>query len=321
MDGEGIDDVTNGTNGARDPALVLQYGKSKLGKSTDDLFSFPRGLHVAARGALNPAFEVVGFMPPHIDPEKFSTIFDVIALVRQHGRSDYDAIIVDDFSILSERTYGWIEKNRPSKNEYAKWDKLRDAVIELCDAARTAQMHVVLNAHERGPREGKKGFFRGGPNLPCDLTETLPGMCDVVVRAEMDNDLKTKWEANKGGRWPVVYRCTVTDPDWVSGDRNGGIHDRAPMNIGEGLRNAGFTIRRAPGFEWQEAWTDAIAKKLLDLEPGDDAGAVEVRKNAIAKMQGKVTTNPLAIRWTLRDAVDRVEFRRAKANVLAAWSA
>ena len=75
----------------------------------------------------------------------------------------WDAVVVDDLSLLAERTMQKLEsKHAGSRNKFALWDDLRDTVIRFREVARAAGLHVILNAHERQP-ETKDGVF--GPML------------------------------------------------------------------------------------------------------------------------------------------------------------
>jgi hypothetical protein len=287
-------------NGAK--AVVAIYGPSGIGKTTDLLYSFPQGLFVAPPGALKPAEKVVGSIPDSLEA---STIMDATKIVREYGKSaKYDAIIVDDFSLLSESTIAVLEKKFSG---FKLWGALRDCVLEFRDTARHVGLHVVLTAHESTPRTVSGTFVRGGPRLPGRLPEDLPTACDLVLRASYDN-------SRRG--WHACYRCTIDDPQWVTKDRHGVTPDRAPMNVAEILRCAGYEIRRAPGQDWQEPLVQALSRALLE-NPGEEkalmAEAVELCKEH--------TQNDLMVRWVMRDALDRAALIRAQQNVLQMYLA
>jgi hypothetical protein len=282
-------------NGAK--AVVALYGPSGIGKTTDLLYSFPQGLFVAPPGALKPAERVVGSIPDNLEA---GTIMDATKIVKDHGKSSkYDAIIVDDFSLLAESTIAVLEKKHTG---FKLWGALRDAVLDFRDTARHVGLHVVLTAHESTPRTMNGTFVRGGPRLPGRLPEDLPTACDLVLRASYDS-------SRRG--WHACYRCTIDDPQWVTKDRHGVTPDRAPMNVAEILRCAGYEIRRAKGQEWQEQLVDVLSAALVE-NPAEEkslmAEAVDLCKEH--------TDNPLMTRWVMRDALDRAALRRAQSDVL-----
>jgi hypothetical protein len=281
-------------------AVVATYGPSGIGKTTDLLYSFPHGLFVAPPGALKPAEKVVGFVPAS---DEAANIMEATALVKKYAHgSKYDAVIVDDFSLLAESTIAVLEKKLSG---FKLWGALRDVVLDFRDTARHAGLHVVLTAHESTPRTVSGSFIRGGPRLPGRLPEDLPTACDVVLRASFDN-------TRRG--WHACYRCTIDDPSWVTKDRHGVTPDRAPMNVAEILRMAGYEIRRAPSLDWQEQLIGVLAKAMVE-SPKDEEALVQ---EAIALGREK-TQNDLHIRWMLRDALDRAALLRAQSNPFAMY--
>lgn len=279
------------------PAVFVSYGPSGSGKSTDMIYSFPTGLFIAPPGALKPALGVVGFVPDSV-PAK--TIMEATKVLESEGKKGkYGSIIVDDFSLLAEQTVSALEAK--GKTGFKLWGELRDIVLEFRDTARQAGLHVGMTAHESTPREVNGVKIRGGPRLPGRLPEDVPTACDMVFRSAYD---KTR----RG--WQMCYRCTISDPQWITKDRHGVTPDFAPMNTGEILRAAGYNIPRAPGLEWQEELVDALAKSMA-ANPSQEQALV---KEAI-EIAKERTDNQLHIRWVLRDALDRAALIRAKANV------
>ena len=288
-------------------AVVANYGPSGIGKTTDLLYSFPHGYFIAPPGALKPSLNVVGFTPDSDDGET-KTIMDatkkVVDVANRFG-SKYDAVIVDDFSLLAEATIAQLEKKHTG---FKLWGALRDVVLDFRDTARRVGMHVVLTAHESTPRTVNGAFVRGGPRLPGRLPEDLPTACDVVLRASFDS-------TRRG--WHAVYRCTVDDPSWVTKDRHGVTPDRAPMNTAEILRAAGYEIRRASGLEWQEKLVEAFTQALIADPQNEKALMGEVIEIAREK-----TDNDLHVRWVMRDALDRAYLRRMRQqNVFQLYTA
>ena len=291
-----------------DNVVAAIYGPSGLGKTTDLLYSFPNGLFIAPPGALKPAHHVVGHVPQSVEA---ATIMDATAIVAKLAKSNpegFNAVIVDDFSLLSESTVAALEKKHSG---FKLWGAVRDAVLAFRDTSRHAGLHVVLTAHESAPRTMNGTFIRGGPRLPGRLPEDLPTACDIVLRAAQDS-------TRRG--WHACYRCTVDDTQWVSKDRHGVTPDRAPMNLGEILRMAGYPLTRAPGLEWQEELVEAISNLLVagSLPMGTSADERSIVAEAV-ELAREATHNELHIRWMLRDALDRAALKRARKNVLGMY--
>ena len=277
------------------------YGPGGAGKTTDMLYSFPTGLFVAQPGALKPAHHVVGYVPASVEA---ATIMDATEVLKRHGSSGkYAAIIVDDFSLLAEQTVAVLEKKFSG---FKLWGEVRDVTLAFRDTARHLGLHVVLTAHESTPKTTNGLFVRGGPRLPGRLPEDVPTVCDVVLRAASDT-------SRKG--WHACYRCTIDDPSWVTKDRHGVTPDKAPMNLAEILRAAGYVIPRAPGLDWQEEYVENLAAALLGAPTGQDKAVLTDAINALRE----AGVEDLAIRWTLRDALDRVSLTRARQNVFGLY--
>jgi len=95
---------------ASQPAFVAQYGAPKKGKTTDCLFSFPRAKWVAAPGALKPSVGVCGYEPPDSDQHNVDSVKQATALVEAMDPTKYDALVVDDLTLLVDRTVAELSK-------------------------------------------------------------------------------------------------------------------------------------------------------------------------------------------------------------------
>ena len=67
-----------------DNAVVAIYGPSGLGKTVDQLYSFPQGLFVAPPGALKPAEKVVGHLPDRMEA---ASIMDATRIVQEQAKN------------------------------------------------------------------------------------------------------------------------------------------------------------------------------------------------------------------------------------------
>lgn len=292
-------------------AVVLVYGPSGTGKSTDFLYSFPRAMFAAPPGALKPAYNLIGHVPDRA-PKEVRTVEDAKNLVldiSRHHPGKYDGVVVDDFSLVTEATFSGLEK---TKSGFKLFGALRDQVLEFRDVARHSGLNIFLNAHEQKPQP-EKGI-RGGPRLSGRLPEDMPTVCDLVLRTAFDN-------TRKG--WHYCYRCTEDDTQYVTRDRHHATPDRAPMNTGEILRNAGYVIRRAPGLEWQEEMVSLLSASLVETETEghselmQEAVEIMTEQHGGVKLPSGMITDDRHYRWVLRDALDRASLTRARANVYA----
>ena len=283
-------------NRAPEPAFALTYGSSGAGKTSDSGFSFPCGLFIAARGALQPLRHVIGYEPACIEAKSIEDATKIITATASNGKCPYDAIVVDDFSFLAEQTFSLLERRA---NGWRLWGLLRDVTLDFRNAARYASCHVILNCWEQAPATKPDGTrVRGGPMLSGKLPEQLPALCDLVLRCGFDAGRKP---------WPGVYRCFPSQ-EFTMKDRFGIVPDPAPMNLAEIFRLAGYTVRRHPAVEaWQEQVVTQIAAALLASDPA----RMQDIANAFYKDLVANGIEPKAARWTLRDALDRVVLRRA----------
>lgn len=276
-------------------ALCMTFGDSGAGKSTDCGYSFPNALYIAAPGALSSIESTCGFSPTQTDAQDIADAIERINYQLSIG-AEYDAIIVDDFSFLHQRELAkWQEKIRG--NNFKPFQMANDAVMQFRDTCRYAGMHIVVNCWERKPSTSGGVFKKGGPLLTGKLGEALPAMFDIVLRCGHEPARKP---------WSGVYHCT-SDPNWVTKDRFNiaqtlGV---SPMNLGEILRAAGYTISRLPELDWQEEIVQNITTQLLESDgSSSNAVASEWYTRLLEKVDHRIA------RWTVRDALDRSVIQR-----------
>lgn len=288
-----------------DHAVVLTYGKAKAGKSVSAGYSFPRALWFARPDQVESVRSVCGYSPTLAPPVRY--LSDITRLIEQLGRSknrdQYDAIVVDDTSVVADETMSYHEE-RAGSNKFGAFGKMKSDVFDLRGAARDCGLHVLFNFHQRDPdvKEGK--LYRGGPALPSkNLTDMIPVIAPTVLRAAVD-PARVPW----GG----IYVCDPTDVNYVSGDRFNMAPKQGPMNEAELLRSAGFRIRRLPGMDWQDTAADQVAEQILK-----GALVLDVARRFRDKAESLRLDNRMAL-WALRDGIDRAEFARHREA--GAWS-
>jgi hypothetical protein len=279
--------------GTQDPVVVCTYGPSGLGKTTDVGYSFPTALFVAAPGALGSIESTCGYQPQRT---QVNTLPEATKLIEQVA-GKFETIVIDDFSFLAEQTFSVFEKKYTG---FKLWGEIRDSALEFRDKARFAKMNVVINCWENPPKTKADGTkLRGGPQLPGKLPESIPALCDIVLRVQQEPKRKP---------WPVVYRCHP-DPSYVMKDRTNTATacDPAPMNLGELLRATGMKVSRHPDYKDQEDHVVAITANLSGDAVSDGALLNEIYSGLLKK-----GLPAHFAKWTLRDAVDRYVIQRAK---------
>jgi len=290
--------ATNTTNGLP-PLVIMTYGPSGSGKTTDVLYSFSNGLFIASRGALLPAEHVCGYKPAELD---CATIQDATRTLRELASKDakYDAVIVDDFSYLAEKTFSQIEqKYKRSSNGFAKFGELSKVALEFRNVARDMNCHVVLNCWEKPPGNRNGQAVKGGPMLTGKLTQAIPSLCDVVYRCGFEPMRKP---------WAGIYKCDAKTSPYIMKDRThiGTELEKFPMNLAEILRAAGYDISRLKGLEWQEEIVESIAQQMVE---GGGSKDHQLANEFYQSLLNKGVDFRVA-RWTLRDAMDRAVIRR-----------
>lgn len=304
----------------REPAFICTYGPSGIGKTVDALYSFPHGLFLAAPGALKPA-EWIGMIPGQLyekdgKPHEVRSVMEATALLKTRGdalRKKFNAVIIDDFSLLVERTLQLLELK--FKN-FDLWRELRDVILDFRDTARRSELHVLVNAHDAPAATKANGqWIRGGPRLPGQMQADFPPATDLCLRACVVSDNRLGWRG--------AYRCTPIDTDWATKDRHRRTPDFSPMNVGEILRLAGYQIRRHDEMPWQEQVVTAISDMLVQVPCVDNvmdaAQAKPVLQAAVDRLRAKYTQDQRQIDWTLRDAIDRTHLRHASASRLGMY--
>ena len=287
-----------------DPVLALIYGPSGGGKTADCGLSFPNALFVAQPGALQSIRAVAHYNPKMVHANYITEITSLILAVgerKEKGDTTIDALVVDDFSYVAEQTFALHERSKLTG--YKLWGALRDDVIEFRNAARFAKMHIITSCWEQAPKDKPNGArVKGGPMLSGNLPEQVPAMFDLVLRCGLDQLQKP---------WPGTYQC-VADANYTMKDR---LHiasrcHPAPMNLGEIMRAAGYSVSRLAELPWQEAVVEKLAQKFVTEGAARDK---ELANNAYNDLI-KNGIHPAHAAWTLRDALARTIIRRAAAQ-------
>jgi hypothetical protein len=295
---------------ATQSAFIVQYGAPKKGKTTDCLLSFPRAVWIAAPGALKPSLGVAGYEPPDADQHNVEDILAATEIIQRLPAGKYDALVVDDLTLLVDRTVTLLSKRGVSG--YDLWGAIHTRLLALREAGRRSGVHVVLNAHESPPHMDSGTLYPGSLALPGKtLPYKIPAAADVVLHAESAPD------GTIVHGWKVLYRCDPTSSTWLTGDRHNVIPNPAPMNLGEILRligevnqNPRFGPRRLAGLEWQEAIVEK-ASRAIQAVLADDNAVGGLLKQTFDHVTAKFKADERHAIWTVRDALDRAVLRNA----------
>ena len=282
----GSNGKTVGSNGG---VFFCLYGPSKAGKTVASAAAGSTGVFIGDPSGLMSAKRVLGIETLNILPAR--TVPDAIeAIEKVVKKGGIPSIVIDDFSLIVETT---INEYESSKGRSGMWSALTRDVLTARYMARAATAQgavVIFNCHEQPPRTSSGKFVRGGPSLPGQLPEKFSGMVDVIGRAVFEPTAA-----------PWKYQlCFEPQADYVSGDRLSVFPGRAPMNLAEGLRAAGYVVNYPKGLEWIDGVAQTIAEKILEVGVGSWP---KVLQDAADKLQEK---KPLPhLRWALQDGLHR----------------
>jgi hypothetical protein len=211
--------------------------------------------------------------------------------------------VADEFSYMAERTWSQLESRFTG---FRLWGKMREICIDFRDAAREANVGVIVNTWVAGPVTKSSGkFVRGGPQLPSDMPEKFPAIADGLILAEYDIARSP---------WPWRYR-TTGDANWGMKWRDARVPSHAPMNLGEMLRFSGYKAPRPAVMAWAEETVETIAQHLLGVPLQQHAAICEDAYQLLRKQY-----DPRHAKWAVIDARDRALLHSAQARQWATFA-
>ncbi len=253
------------TAASRDAVVVCTYGPSGIGKTTDQGYSFPRAIFIAAPGALQSIKTVCGYMPATAAAR---TIQEATALIQKESKN-YKAVVIDDFSHIAEQTFNTLEKKFSG---FRLWGELRDEALAFRDAARYAGVDVILNCFARETEfitaQGVKSFrdFEDGDAVTV-LTHTGQWK-PAKVRAYGPRSMNRI--TLKRGSLRHVVKATP-DHRWL-------LHDGTDtVELREGMQ-----LLRAPDVFRQWSWDSATDEERVLWVRGFFVGASRTESNGRA---------------------------------------
>lgn len=286
-----------------DPSFSILYADLKAGKTACAIAAFPGATFIAAPGALSPAESVWGLPPrARVDLETFT---DVRQLAE---RTDTD-LVIDDATLIADRTAA---KFGEKLSGWDVWGAVLNSAIRMRDTLRRRGRHIVMTCHPRPPHVEQGVRVRGGPSFQGQCFQKLPAAADLLLRAEPKPGVgDPTYNGPKLRGWSMIFR-TAWHPDWLQGSRYD-TPDMAPMNLGEILRCAGFTIPRLRGLEWQESLANALANRILEVGIQDEAKV----SDAIQKIRdlglARFSKTEAHVYWAVSDGYARAILRISRA--------
>lgn len=282
--------------------IVVSYGDPKMGKTTDLGFTFPTGVFFApSASSLLPLKQMAGLRPKTAVVKSLARVHQFIV---DHAEDEsISAIIIDDIALLADAAIKeWQAK--AGNNGWFAYAEIKRVCQEMCVIARASPWHLVLDSHKKPPETTESGYFlKGGPILPGKQAgPEIMKNASIILRAEVGDPL----DADSGATdaWAGVYVCDQSDPNWVTGDRNGFSLKSNPMNLREILHAGGVNLPYVYG------WMPDFVEKLASLKT-EGSLTSEVLDKALAKMRS-LGAPETAVQWTLRDANDRAFMRMRK---------
>jgi len=288
------------------------YAAPKKGKTLNLLMSFPNSLVMAPVGATACA-EYAGIKPETWDIKPDTRVTKIIEVLNRASASGkFDAIIIDDFSLIADAELHHIQAN-PRNAGFKAFDVLNKIMYKLRDAARNAKCHVFLVMHETPPREvtrdNRTVFIPGHPSITgWKLPEKIPAMADFVVR--MKHDPKAI------SRWPYVYQAAPT-PDYITGSRLAMMPGMSPTNIREVMLATGYELPRPNGMEWMDDVAETVCQELVKAEAQDKRAVKKwLSSDGSVLAEAHKDKDPRHVRWAISDGIDRAVLRRHETNLL-----
>lgn len=291
-----------------EPAIISTYAGSGDGKSVSALYAAPQGLFltpargglIAARALLTKAVREEEVRTLDQARERAAVILKEAAYKDPTNR----IIVLDDFSILAERSHLAIEES--GVKGWDIWQRLARQVQKLRDFALNETVTVILGAHIAPPKTTDTGaFIPGGPLMPSQkLSGTLPHVSSLVLRGGKDPFVQPP-------EWPGIWRVDVNDGNWLTKDRYCVLGPESPMNLREILVRAkeiGHAVvvpRRLPGLEWLDVAAEQVAQGLAQGAFSTPLAAAE----ALGRAPGLPSNDPRLLRWAWQDGVARYRLR------------
>lgn len=294
------------------PSYGILYGPSGLGKSTKLVEGLCNALGACRKGGLLPASSFIGLRTDlgqkPIREVHVSSLFDVLVLIRVAREKGFDAVIVDDLTLVAEETVPLLEAQHGADG-WGKWMAFKQLMLDIRMAGRASGIHVWFNAHPREPWLDKKTgrMEEGGPMLPSkNQTKTLPHEVDTGLYIIEDSTRPGDCRAARAS-----FTCGAL-PGWWTKDRHSAAPPQGPANLRAVLVTAGYNLSRRPGLEWQDQIMWGAAEKIMALARESSEGPIQAGRAYGEQLYQRLLDSgraPEHIMWALRDAFALAEIQ------------
>lgn len=294
------------------------YGKPKTGKTVASLRGFSNGIFVGPKNCFLPSNHFLGVEVKTKAITRLSDLYPFIELIKKKPDS-VPSLVVSDVSILANEEVRTIRKPRPQGGEgYTGWDiynVFEDRMMDILVKMRELPITVIMEFHEQPPKNvAKKGAASGEVYIPtCPqvpgwaVAPNLPGYFDFVAQVEQnDNLISSKL-------WPYAF-STRPDGESIRGDRLSIFPDSFPLNLREGLYNAGIKIPRHKTVTWMDDEVETLSESILKLKEDEELESDKFRE-VLTQAQDDLSSRDMRhVRWVILDALDRAELKYANKN-------
>lgn len=291
-----------------EPVFVQAFADSGFGKSVETLYTAAgHGFFMGPAGSFKPALDVVGF---ELHPQHQACITTLeqaiqgVYYVAQNAKAlGVDIIVVDDCAELMKGSAAILKAAYGPRGAFDYWDHIARLLAAFRDTLRNCGLNAYTTwHHRRGEIDKETGtYWKGGPDVPSrKLVKLVPHLGDTVLRG----DVASSFAMRPAYPWHGVYECHPGNDQTYEKDRHG-FRGTLPMNVGELLRTAGYTLRRPVGLEWLEDAAEMVATAILSNKL-----PIPEMKTRFDQQLLKAGKHPYHIRWAWRDGYDRAVFKR-----------
>lgn len=232
-------------------------------------------------------------------------------------------VVVDDLSILAQRTYRKHDADAPTsrkgvKNAWYGFQQANQRWQEILDYLEVAGLGLGVSGHERYPDTDREkehwvqGADVGGFKMPSvSMGLELPKVMDCVYRM-VENPLRAPWPVD-------LWTNMRASSSWSLGERRTILPKGVgPPSLAEIYRASGQVVPRAPEIEpFAEEWVERYAAVFVDrgVDPSMGSTVQPFIMPALKRLMALKTADgadmPLwGADWILQESLARAEIRQ-----------
>lgn len=250
------------------PGIWGTYGQPGSGKTIDECRTFPNGVWAGDTADFRSVVKEIQYAPPadlcwfghHTLGTLHMKLDEFFGPNTDKNPKKIVSVVIDELNTILERTVA----ASTLKHGMQKYGAMKESLNRLLDRARLLNkmgVHFAWNAHSKRPEFEEltsgtgtdatrvRGALEneGGPDGSAAAMRLLAKRSDALFRVDIDPALVNN-------KHPFAYYAdhTIGGPsagaNYHQKDRLG-LVSKGPVNLGEILRYAGFSIPRPPGIE------------------------------------------------------------------------